>query len=70
MNSDVLVATAALFALASPRRFPMRTAAATLKAYGAWNVVDADTRRTDCAARVTGPKLKSLSQLIVKAISM
>ena len=38
---------AARLALDSPNKFPTRTAAAMLKAYGAWKVVEAETRRTD-----------------------
>lgn len=48
----------ARLALASPRRFPIRTEAATLRENGAWKVVDADTERMDCAARLTGPRLE------------
>jgi hypothetical protein len=33
------------------------TAEATPRAKGAWNVVDADTNNTDCAARTVGPRL-------------
>lgn len=57
MSKAVLVAISALFALDSPRRLPIRTAVAILKAKGAWNVVEADTRRTDWEARATEPNL-------------
>ncbi len=33
------------------------TAEDTLKANGAWYVVDADTNNTDCAASAVGPRL-------------
>ena len=35
-----------------------RTEDATLKANGAWYVVDEETRRTDCVARAVGPSLE------------
>jgi len=34
-----------------------RTEVATLRAKGAWNVVEPETSRTDCVASATGPKL-------------
>ena len=46
---------AARLALDSPNKFPTRTAAAILKAYGAWKVVEAETRRTDWVAKTAGP---------------
>ena len=41
--------------LDSPNKFPIRTEAAILKEYGAWKVVEAETRRTDWVAKTTGP---------------
>jgi len=37
-----------------------RTEVATLSAKGAWNVVDAEVRRTDCAASAIGPSLRGV----------
>lgn len=34
------------------------TAVATLSANGAWNVVEDDTKSTDCVASATGPSLE------------
>lgn len=45
-------------------KIPYLTDTATPNAKGAWKVVEADTRRTDWAARVTGPNLIFLSPLI------
>jgi hypothetical protein len=39
-----------------------RTETATASAKGAWKAVEADTRRTDCVARATGPSLQRQSQ--------
>jgi len=55
MKNEAWVEMAARLALDSPNKFPTRTAAAMLKAYGAWKVVEAETRRTDWVAKTTGP---------------
>ena len=56
MKNEAYVAMAARLALDSPNKFPTRTAAAMLTAYGPWKVVEAETRRTDWVAKVTGPR--------------
>jgi len=47
MKNEAWVAMAARLGLELPNKFPTRTAEAMLKAYGAWKVVEAETRRTD-----------------------
>ena len=39
-------------------RLTNRTEVAMLRAKGPWKVVDADTKRTDCAAKGVGPSLR------------
>lgn len=45
------------------RNMTHRTAVATLRAKGAWNVVEEETRRTDCVASAVGPNLCKLKYI-------
>ena len=55
MRNEAWVEMAARLALDSPNKFPTRTEEAMHKAYGAWKVVEAETRRIDWVANTTGP---------------
>jgi hypothetical protein len=61
MTNATWDASRARGAFFSPSRFPMRTEVAMLSAYGAWYVIEHETRSTDCVASATGPSLARAS---------
>jgi hypothetical protein len=54
-KKEAWMAAAARLPLDFPNKFPMRTEVAIPKEYGAWKVDEAETMRTDWAAKTTGP---------------